>query len=189
MPKFAVQPKSARSFFKTRINRGGITRQKVLSLIMDPPDDSTDSDGDNSADDEVTVFLEGQNEDEQIEETDEALDDDGETVLTETEEEIIDDEDEEEEEEREKVKYGKRAVNQKGKKAECQKGKRAVNQKGKKVVNIYCRWRKKHPIKENIQFIGTGFEDTPDTVMTPYQYFTKLFDENLMHLVSEQTNL
>ena len=129
------------------------------------------------------MFLEGQNEDE------------GETVLSETEEEILDDEDEEEEEEeveREKVKYGKRAVNQKGKKAECQKGKRAVNQKeknaecqkgkravnqkGKKAVNIYCRWRKKHPLKQNIQFIGTGFEDPPDAVMTPYQYFTKFFD-------------
>ena len=40
----------------------------------------------------------------------------------------------------------------------------------------------------NVDFHGDPFSPPPDPAMTPYQYFKSFLDDNLIDLITEQTN-
>ena len=50
-------------------------------------------------------------------------------------------------------------------------------------------WRKRSNYVIDTNFCGPPFPPPPDPVLTPYQYFKQLFDDNLIDIIVENTNL
>ena len=51
------------------------------------------------------------------------------------------------------------------------------------------RWRKRLPHNVDSEYKGDNFDDPPDELWTPKQYFDNFFDKSIYEHIAEQTNL
>ena len=61
----------------------------------------------------------------------------------------------------------------------------------KQTEKQICRWRKSQPPERNTDFCGVPFTIPDDSVrdMTPLHYFRLFWDDDVMTMLGEQTNL
>ena len=58
-----------------------------------------------------------------------------------------------------------------------------------KVNNHHYRWRKRDALEIHTEYTGQAFPPPPDPNVTPYQYFKEIFDDAILSIIADNTNI